>query len=164
MCKKRGNPMYRVDLFAAAHGGVEAPWQQLLDHSHQWESHDRDGDARGGHGSFCTTGYIELQRALCLALVQDHQRAINQYEQALPALPPVYRRDRAAALAGKAAAHAAAGQPDQAAATAREALSIARRAGSQRIVQRISAVGATLRPYRRLEDVATLLHELNQAG
>jgi hypothetical protein len=75
-------------------------------------------------------------------------------------LPPVYRRDRAAALAGKAAAHVAAGQPENAAATAHEALPIAQRVGSPRILRRLKTVGTTLRPHRGLEAVDALLDEL----
>jgi tetratricopeptide (TPR) repeat protein len=138
--------------------------QRLLDEALGWAADDSDGDARGGHGSFCTSGYIEAHRAQCLVLLRSPQRAIRHYEQALPALAPVYRRDRAAALAGKATAHAAADQPEEAAATARTALPMARRAGSQRIVRRLAAVGATLYPHRNLEAVAGLLHELDEVA
>jgi hypothetical protein len=142
--------------------GDEDAAQRLLDEAHGWVAHDRKGDARAGHGSFCTAGYIEVHRANCLALLRSPKRAITQYELALPALPPVYRRDRAAALAGMAAAHAAAGQPEQAAATAREALPIAERVGSERILRRLSALGQTLDLHRGLEPVATFLNELKE--
>ncbi|GLY98805.1 hypothetical protein [Actinoplanes sp. NBRC 103695] len=138
--------------------------QRLLDEALGLAADDSDGDARGGHGSFCTSGYIEAHRAQCLVLLRSPQRAIRHYEQALPALAPVYRRDRAAALAGKATAHAAADQPEEAAATARTALPMARRAGSQRIVRRLAAVGAALYPHRNLEAVAGLLHELDEVA
>nr|MDT0658753.1 hypothetical protein [Micromonospora sp. DSM 115978] len=144
--------------------GDEGTAQRLLDQAHHWVADDRHGDARTGHGSFCTPGYIEVHRASCLALLRLPQRAITHYEQALPALPPVYRRDRAAALAGKAIAHAAAGQPEQAAAIASEALAIAQRAGSHRIVRRLAAVGAALRPHRGVDTVAALLHELDEVA
>ncbi|WP_432832939.1 hypothetical protein [Dactylosporangium sp. CA-092794] len=138
--------------------------QRLLDEAQSWAGDDRNGDARGGHGSFCTSGYIEAHRAQCLVLLRSPRRAIGHYEQALPALAPVYRRDRAAALAGKASAHAAADQPEEAAAAARLALPMARRAGSRRIVRRLAAVGTTLHPHRHLEAVAGLLHELNEVA
>jgi hypothetical protein len=144
----------------AMHGDEDAA-QRLLDEAHGWVAEDCRGDARAGHGSFCTAGYIEVHRATCLAQ-RSPELAITHYDLALPMLPPVYRRDRAAALAGKAAAHAAAGQPENAAATAREALPIAQRVGSQRILRRLTAVGATLRPHRGLEAVAALLDELEE--
>lgn len=144
--------------------GDERAVQRLLDEARTWVTDDRHGDAQAGHGSFCTVGYIEVHRAACLTAMHAPARAITHYEQALPALPPVHRRDRAAALADKATAHVAVGQPEIAATTAREALAVARRVGSRRIVRKVAAVGATLRPHRRLEPVATLLHELDEAA
>jgi tetratricopeptide (TPR) repeat protein len=138
--------------------------QRLLDEAQGLAADDSNGDARGGHGSFCTSAYIEAHRAQYLVLLRSPQRAIRHYEQALPAIAPVYRRDRAAVLAGKATAHAAANQPEEAAATARMALPMARRAGSQRIVRRLAAIGATLYPHRNLEAVAGLLHELDEVA
>jgi tetratricopeptide (TPR) repeat protein len=138
--------------------------QRLLDEAHMWAAEDREGAARGGHGSFCTASYIEIHRAGCLRLLRRPKQAVIHFNEALPALPSVYRRDRAAALAGKAAAHAAAGEFDLAAATARAALPIARRAGSLRIVRQIAAVAATLAPQRRLEPVAALLADLAESG
>jgi tetratricopeptide (TPR) repeat protein/transcriptional regulator with XRE-family HTH domain len=136
--------------------------QTLLDEAHQWAASDTEGDARGGHGSFCTPSYIEIHRAGCLLAVGDASRAVRLYEAALPDLPPVYQRDRAAALGGLAAAYAADGQLEQAASTARAALPIARSAGSRRIVGELMAVGQTLMPQRHRADVAELLHELHQ--
>jgi hypothetical protein len=65
--------------------GDEETAQQLLDEAHGWVADDRHGDARGGYGSFCTTGYIEVHRASCLTLLRPPKRAITHYEQALPA-------------------------------------------------------------------------------
>ena len=137
---------------------------RVLDQAHHWAANDQRGDAEAGHGSFCTPGYIETHRAMCLRLVGRPLEALAVFEQALPAIPPVYRRDTAAALVGKAAAHSAAGQPDIAAATALAALPIARHAGSGRIIGHIAAVAARLRPHRTLEPVAALLDELAVAA
>ncbi|MEU8606423.1 hypothetical protein AB0C29_00215 [Actinoplanes sp. NPDC048791] len=141
--------------------GKEDTAQELLDQAHRWVTDDRRGDARAGHGSFCTAGYVELHRAACLAM-RSPRKAIELYEFALPTVPAVYRRDRAAALASKAAAHADAGQPEEAACSAREALAIAQRVGSRRILQRLADVGVTLRRHRGLEPVAILLNELDE--
>lgn len=148
------------EAHALAAIGSDGTALQLLDVAHRWAATDEQGDARAGHGSFCTPGYIEVHRATCLRLTGRPAEAIAVYEQALPTIPAVYRRDKAAALTGKAAAHAAAGEPDLAAATAHEALPVARRAGSLRIVRQIATVGAALQPHRRLEPVAALLADL----
>jgi hypothetical protein len=137
---------------------------QLLDEAHTWAADDPVGEARGGHGSFCTASYIEIQRARCLTVLDRPHAAVDCYEQALPSLPAVYRRDRAAAMVGQAAALAASGAPDRAAATARTALPVARGAGSNRIVDQIAAVGARLAGHRRLPEVAALLDDLAEAS
>lgn len=140
--------------------GDERAALQLLDEAHWWAADDVAGDARGGHGSFCTASYIEIHRAGCYALLGKHQAAITCYEQALPKLPAVYRRDRSAALAGQAAVYFAAGQPDAAAVTAGAALPVARRAGSRRIVGQLATVGRRLAPYRHVPSVAALMADL----
>jgi tetratricopeptide (TPR) repeat protein len=140
--------------------GDESQARRLLDEARTLASDDRRGDARSGHGSFCTDSYIKIQEAMCLSAVNRHRDAIAIFDHAIPALPPVYRRDRAGALVGKAAVHLAAGEPDLAANAAHAALPIARRAGSARIVQQIRTVGANLQPYRTMAPVAALLHDL----
>lgn len=136
----------------------------VLDVALRWASDDYRGDAAAGHGSFCTPGYIEIHRATCLGLLGRHLEAIRVFDEALPAVPAVYRRDRAAALASKAAAHAAAGEPDIAAATALTALGTARPTGSRRIVRQIDAVAGTLKKQRGIEPVEELLALLVENG
>jgi hypothetical protein len=62
-------PMRAAITQQEAHGhaldGDEAAAQRTLDEAHQWAATDTNGDARGGHGSFCTASYLELQRAAC---------------------------------------------------------------------------------------------------
>jgi tetratricopeptide (TPR) repeat protein len=147
-----------------AHGhamdGDEAETERLLDQSHHWAATDTTGDARQGHGSFCTDSYIELQRAACYLRLGQPQRAIQVYETTLPALPSVYRRDRGVGLGRCALAHLAAGQPEQAAGVAREALQIALDVGSQRTLSQVQAIGRRLTTHRGLESVSQRLDEL----
>lgn len=161
-------PMRAAIAAQEAHGyaldGDEAQAQRLLDESHQWAATDTAGDAREGHGSFCTASYIELQRAACWLRLGNPQRAIELYETTLPTLPSVYRRDRGVALSWCAMAHLAAGQPEQAACIAREALQIALGVGSQRTVHEVRAVGRQLTSYRYLAPVRQLLDELATAA
>ncbi|GAB3532760.1 hypothetical protein GCM10027575_77500 [Phytohabitans suffuscus] len=145
---------------ALASDQVEA--QRLLDEAHQWAADDSDGDARGGHGSFCTESYIEINRANCWLTLGHADKALGIYDSAVRTLPSVYQRDRAAALAWMARAYVQTGQPEAAAATARAALPVARDAGSQRIVSQIGQVGARLEPQKGLAPVAALLADLDQ--
>jgi hypothetical protein len=142
--------------------GDEFRAQSLLDEAHEWAADDTDGDARGGHGSFCTESYIEVNRAACWLTLGRPGAALKVYEDAVPALPAVYQRDRAAAMGRMALAYAQAGQPEAAASTARAALPVARNAGSRRILSEIKQVGAALEPRRALPAVAELLADLDQ--
>jgi tetratricopeptide (TPR) repeat protein len=112
------------------------------------------------NGSYCTSDYIEIQRATCWLAAGQPKKAISLYEDKLRALPSVYQQNRAAGLARLAVAYAADGQPEQAANTAHAALSVARSSGSKRIVGEIKNVGTKLNPYRAVPAVAALLDEL----
>ncbi|MEV6984664.1 hypothetical protein AB0M95_25865 [Sphaerisporangium sp. NPDC051017] len=54
----------------------EVRCQTLLDEAQTWAaSVSDDGDARSGHGSFCTHAYIEIQRARCWFRLRRVRRA-----------------------------------------------------------------------------------------
>jgi len=140
--------------------GDEQTSQHLLDEAHAWAASDIAGDARDGHGSYCTPSYIEIQRANCWLTIGKPKQAIALYEEGLRTLPVVYQRNRAAALSRLAVAYVADGQLEQAARTAHAALPVARSAGSRRIVAEINGVGATLALHRSLDGVAPLFDDL----
>jgi tetratricopeptide (TPR) repeat protein len=140
--------------------GDERGSQDLIDEAHEWAANDTDGDARGGHGSFCTAGYIEVHRAGCWLTLGQPRTALEVFEQAIPTLPAVYQRDRAAALSRMAMAYVKVEQPEVAARTAHAALPMARDAGSRRILSEVQQVGAELVPHRELAPVGALLADL----
>ena len=140
--------------------GDESTAHQKLDDAHTWAATDVAGDARTGHGSFCTASYIEVQRAGCWMTLGKPERAISLYEATLPGLPDVYRRDRGVALGRLASAYAASGEPEPAATLASEALSIGQEVGSQRTLGLVRAVSKTLSGYRQLPAVSQFMHEL----
>lgn len=148
------------EAYGHALDGNDHAAQRLLDEAHTWAAGDTVGDAREGHGSYCTPGYIEIQRATCWLATGQPKKAISLYEHNLRTLPTVYQRNRAAALARLAVAYAADSQPEQAANTAHAALPAALSSGSKRIVCEIKNVGAELIPYRAIPAVAALLDEL----
>ena len=125
------------------------------------KAEDIVGDARDGHGSYCTTDFIEIQRANCWLATGQAKKAISLYEGGLRTLPPVYQRDRAAAQSWLAAAYVADGQLEQAASTAHAALPVARSSGSGRILEEIKGLGADLAPHRGVHGVAALLDDLD---
>jgi len=140
--------------------GRESASQHKFDEAHKWAATDVNGDAREGHGSFCTASYIELQRAGCWLTLGRPERAIQIYETTVPELPVVYRRDRGMALGRFAAAYVDTGEPEQAARIATEALSIAQSTGSTRTLNEVMMVGRRLTVHRKLPPVAQLLDEL----
>jgi transcriptional regulator with XRE-family HTH domain len=137
--------------------------QTLLDQAHDWARADDAGDARTGHGAFCTPAYVEVHRALFLHLAGDPMSAVAVYRSALAAMPAVYQRDQALALAGLAAAHVATDQPDEAAGAATEALRLARATGSGRVERQLVTVGAALTRHGRSPAIAAFLHDLTSA-
>ncbi|MEU7171543.1 MULTISPECIES: hypothetical protein [Micromonospora] len=135
---------------------------RLLDAAHRWAADRYPGKPEGEHGSYCTSGYIEVHRGACLRLAQRPQEAISAIDEALPAIPRGHRQDFASALLNKAMAQAAASQPGQAAATAHHALPIVRRAGSRRLLQQLAHLGAAVDGHQQLPEVRDFLHDLQR--
>jgi tetratricopeptide (TPR) repeat protein len=149
---------------AYALDGDETACHAALDAAEDWAAPDTNGDARTGHGSFCTPAFLQAQRATCWLRLGKPRRAITAFERALPDLPKVYRRDRGLALARLAAAHVANDDPDAAATTANEALGIATATGSSRIAQEVTQIGRALARAPTTDSAAEFLHALDTAG
>lgn len=152
-------------LQQTAHGyaldGMETACHSALDEAeNNSPAPDLRGDARAGHGAFCTGAYLDVQRAVCWLRLGAPERAVDGLEQAVPALPEAYLRDRGGALAWLAAARAATGELAQAAVEARSALEIARLTHSARTLASVLAVARNLVTHRALPEVAELLAEL----
>lgn len=107
-------------------------------------SPEQDGDARSGHGEFCTATYIEIQRGACWLELGHPVRAAAILRHAIGELPTVYRRDRGVYLARLAGALAARGEPDEAVEVALDSLSMARRTGSGRALEHVREVDRLL--------------------
>jgi tetratricopeptide (TPR) repeat protein len=163
------DPMMAAILQQEAHAhaldGNEAACQTALDRAHeQAASPDDPGDASNGHGSFCTPAYVEMQRGRCWLRLAQPAKAKLALDSAIQSLPPVYRRDRGVALSALAAAFVGLGEPAEAAEAARQALGVARDAGSERIVSMVIPVGTALARYRGIEAVARLREALADPG
>lgn len=148
------------EAYGHALDGNEQASQRLLDEAHTWAASDTVGDARGGHGSYCTPSYIETQRANCWLTTGKPKKAIALYEESVRTLPAVYQRNRAAAQSRLAVAYLADAQVEQAASTAHSALAVARSSGSTRILEEIEGLSAELVSHRSLPCVAALLDDL----
>ncbi|WP_243742377.1 hypothetical protein [Actinorugispora endophytica] len=145
--------------------GDEQGAHRLFDQALEWAvDPDLYGDARNGHGSFCTLSYIELERARAWTVLGLPQRAVAIYDHVIPRMPVVYQRDRGVALARCAAAYTFLEEPEHAAVLAREALAIAHATGTGRAVNDLAAIAAPLRRHQALPVVKRLLNELDAAG
>ncbi|WP_338687622.1 XRE family transcriptional regulator [Streptomyces acidiscabies] len=123
-----------------AHGyaldGDERSCHRRLDEAREFAaSPDTRGDAKSGHGDFCTASYIEIQRANCWITLGRLDLAVPIFEAALNELPDAYQRDRGLAQSRLALAYTGVQEYDQAAAQAASALSIARASGSMRTMR-----------------------------
>ena len=147
---------------AYALDGDETSCHKTLDKALALAASDDPGDASSGHGSFCTPGYLEMQRGICWLRLSKPVRAIASFDMAISSMPAIYRRDRGVALSGQAAALAAAGEAEQAAVAAGQALGIAQDSGSGRILNMVIPLADRLRPYGHLEPVAQLRAALSQ--
>jgi transcriptional regulator with XRE-family HTH domain len=145
------------EAHACALDGAEAECHRLLDRAHGLAAAGQDGgDAAGGHGSFCTAAYLEMQRGACWLTLGQPAKAMAVLAGAVASFPAVYRRDNGVALSHQAAALAAAGEPAEAAATGARALQIASDCGSGRILRMIVPLSAALARHGDLEEVAAL--------
>lgn len=132
----------------------------LIDEAHRWAADRHHGKPDGDHGSYCTSGYIEVYRGACLRLARRPLEAIAALDAALPEIPRLHRQDYASALLTKATAHLDAAEPEAAASTAHSALPVARRAGARRLLHGLDDLGASLEPYRNLAEVSAYLQDL----
>ncbi|HYK28042.1 MAG TPA: helix-turn-helix transcriptional regulator [Streptosporangiaceae bacterium] len=145
------------EAHACALDGAEVECHRLLDSADALAAAPDDpGDASGGHGSFCTPAYLEMQRGVCWLTLRQPAKAAAVLEAAAGSLPAVYRRDRGVALSSQAAALAAMGEPVAAATVGMRALEIARDSGSGRILRMILPVSAGLAAHSALEEVRAL--------
>jgi len=132
-----------------AHGyaldGDEVSCHRRLDEAHEFAAPpDTRGDAKSGHGDFCTASYIEIQRANCWITLGRFDLAVPIFESALTELPDAYQRDRGLAQSRLALAYTGVQKYDQAAAHATSALSIARASGSVRTMEETVAAANAL--------------------
>jgi hypothetical protein len=144
----------------AMDGDEQGCHNRLDDALNSAASPDVSGDASGGHGSFCTASYVEMQRAACWMVLRRPRRAVSTYRSALAGLPVAYRRDRAFGLARMAAALIAVREFDAAAGAALEAVRIAEGSGSARTLTEVHGVAARLSAHRNVPSVAALLDGL----
>lgn len=92
--------IFQQEAYAHALDGAETACLDALDQAFERAaSPDDPGDASGGHGSFCTAAYLDMQRGRCWLRLGRPVKARDALDDAVRTLPPVYRRDRGVASA-----------------------------------------------------------------
>ncbi|MFI6702044.1 hypothetical protein ACIBJC_24265 [Streptomyces sp. NPDC050509] len=160
-------PMRAAAMQQEAHGyaldGNEVACHRLLDDAHGFAAlSETKGDARSGHGDFCTPSYLEIQRANCWLTLDRPDLAAPVFERALAELPGAYQRDRGLAQARLAMAYAGIKAYDEAATQATSALDIARSSGSARTMDETMAAANTLRAAPASRAVSELLETIKE--
>lgn len=112
---------------------------------------------------WCTSAYVDIHEAAGWMRIGDPAQAADGYERALADWSAEFQRDEGLYRSRQAHAYAAAGIPEQAAETGRNALQIASQTGSARIVAELAPLPAALRPWQQLPAVRTFTAELVQA-
>ncbi|NUP33062.1 MAG: helix-turn-helix domain-containing protein [Streptomycetaceae bacterium] len=101
-------------------------------------------DAPRRRGSWLDSAYVLAQRAHSMSVLGDHKAAAEGFALAIGTLPPAFRRDRGVYLARAAVARVRSGEPELAAVTGSEALSLAAETRSVRIFGELAALDAEL--------------------
>ncbi len=163
------SPMRAAAMQQEAHGYAleadEVSCHNRLDEAHKFAaSPDTKGDARMGHGDFCTASYIEIQRANCWLTLGRPDLAVPIFETALSELPGAYQRDRGLAQARLALAYAGIREYDSAAVQAASALSVARSSGSLRTMHETVSAVNSLGEVHTSQAVSQLFDAIREEG
>lgn len=130
----------------------------IFDEAREWAVRHWENDSTTSlDTSYCTPAYIELQRANCWIDLGDPLRAVQLFEDEIAALPQVYRNDRGVYLARLARAYGKAGEPEQGAVAATEALVIAARTGSARTLAELTVVSRVVESRQSVPAVAEFI-------
>lgn len=161
------SPMKASAMQQEAHGyaldGDERACHRRLDDAHEFAASPKTrGDARSGHGDFCTSSYIEIQRANCWLSLGRPDLAVPVFERALKELPDTYQRDRGFTQARLAMAYAGVQRYDESAAQATSAFAVARSSGSMRTMREVALAVDTLGMVRNSPAVSTLFDAIRE--
>lgn len=110
---------------------------------------------------YCTVSYIEMEAANCQVRLECPEQAVVTYEKSLRDWPAVQERDRGLCLARLATANAILEDVEGAHRAAEQALGIAHRTGSTRILGELYQLQPRLARWHKLVEVSELNRELD---
>ncbi|MEU7982250.1 helix-turn-helix transcriptional regulator [Micromonospora sp. NPDC049081] len=160
-----------VHAFAAvqeAHGSTldndATGFQTAMERALTLVATDPATDDEHALGSFCTPPYLAAQEGEGWLRLNQPHRAITSFTTAVNHWPDRYRRERGMYLSRTAHAYLAAAEPEQAATTADEALTLATTTGSARVRRDILALTRQLKPFSQHQQVRELLDRVAATG
>jgi transcriptional regulator with XRE-family HTH domain len=106
--------------------------------------------------AYCTPAYVQMEAGASLARLGDHAHAIDHYRSAVALWDDGQRRDKGLCLARLADTHAAAGDVDEACATAIEAIDVTAASPSARAAAALRSTRNRLHRHRRDPRVSEL--------
>lgn len=119
------------------------------------------GDDADSIAGYCSVAYIEMEAANCNVSLERPGQAVEIYQDSLNHWPAVQERDRGLCLARLATANALLEDVEGAHHAAEQALGIAQRTGSARILNELYRLQPRLAPWRKLVEVSELNRELD---
>ncbi|WP_373696152.1 hypothetical protein [Actinomycetospora aurantiaca] len=114
--------------------------------------------------SYCTTGYVHMEAALCWLTLRRPADAVDACTAALRSWPTELVRDEALCRTRLAVAHLQLREIDQASAAARGALEQVRSAPSARTLHMLQLIATKLEPYRQDRRVRELTREIAEVA
>ncbi|MEU2393306.1 helix-turn-helix transcriptional regulator [Streptomyces sp. NPDC007369] len=121
-------------------------------------SRGNDADPIAG---YCSVAYIEMEAANCNVILERPVEAAEIYRESLSHWPAVQERDRGLCLARLATANALLEDVEGAYQAAEEALAIAQRTGSARIMNELFRLQPRLARWQKLVEVSEFNRELD---
>ncbi|MFB9585052.1 helix-turn-helix transcriptional regulator [Streptomyces goshikiensis] len=138
--------------------GEAAETARAIDQALAAASRGDDADPMAG---YCSVAYIEMEAANCNVRLERPGQAAEIYQESLSHWPAVQERDRGLCLARLATANALLEDVEGAHQAAEQALGIAQRTGSARILNELYRLQPHLAPWRKLVEVSELNRELD---
>jgi hypothetical protein len=114
--------------------------------------------------SYCTTGYVHMEAALCWLTLRRPAEAVAACTSALGRWPAELVRDEALCRTRLAVAHLQLRQVDQASEAASEAVVQVRSAPSARTLHMLQLIATKLEPYRQDKRVRELTREIAEVA
>ncbi|GAA4862246.1 helix-turn-helix domain-containing protein [Actinomycetospora straminea] len=151
----------RQEALTSARRGDEAATRQMFERAVELTAPTLTGDE---FSSYCTTGYLHMEAALCWLTLRRPADAVQACTAALTRWPTELVRDEALCRTRLAVAHLQLRQIDEAREATSTALDRARTAPSARTLHMLQLIATRLAPYRQDRRIRDLAREIAEVA